>query len=118
MQRGCSADAEGRSGRLTAAARIHGAASPVHGDIALVYAKKYICSDRGGARSRRQVSLDCEARNGEYAVNIRTLGLLHMKHATDRGTKRYAQECITGEAITRVRSIAPVRESAPARVLP
>jgi hypothetical protein len=51
------------------------------------------------AGRKAQVNLDCAARNGEYAPNSLTSDLLHMKHATDRGTKRYAQECIARELI-------------------
>ena len=64
-----------------------------------IYAVKDICGGPYDAGRKAQVNLDCAARNGEYAPNSLTLDLLHMKHATDRGTKRYAHECIARELL-------------------
>jgi hypothetical protein len=85
-----------------------------HGNTAPVYAIKDICSGRAVRGREGEVSLDSGARNGEYAANSRTLGLLHMRHVTDRGTKRYVQECITGQVSARVRDLAMARELDPA----
>ena len=71
--------------------------SPGHGNTAPVYAIKDICSGRAMRGREGEVSLDSGARNGEYAANIRTLGVSQLKKTTYRGTKRYAQQCITPE---------------------